>query len=404
MTFKVLLGVTGSIAAYKSLELIRLLRQEGISVQVVLTRAGAEFVTPLSLQALSGRPVRQSLWDQTAEHAMDHIQLASWPDCVLIAPASANALAKLAHGVADDLLSTLCLVTRAPIGLAPAMNVRMWEHEATQANVALLKSRGVAFLGPALGLQACGDEGPGRFWEPSQLAAFVLEQRAVFKPLPDLKGQKILITAGPTVESIDPVRFLSNRSSGKMGYALAEAAVFMGAEVTLISGPVSLEVPRGLSCIQVESARDMHAAVMGNLPGQSIFIAAAAVSDYAPVEVFPHKHKKSQGQLDLVLSETPDILSDVVKAAPGIWTVGFAAETRDMMLQAQEKRERKGASWVIANRVGWDENGIMRGFGTDTHEVTVISDDPPQILGPCSKKQLAQQIMQLLSKKIGSNS
>jgi phosphopantothenoylcysteine decarboxylase/phosphopantothenate--cysteine ligase len=318
---RVLLGVTGGIAAYKSAEIVRRLKERGADVQVVMTAGARQFVTPLTFQALSGRPVRTDLWDEAAEAAMGHIELARWPSRILIAPASADFIARLAHGLADDLLTTLCLATDVPICVAPAMNRLMWANPATQANVEVLRSRGVALFGPGAGEQACGETGPGRMLEPAELADAILAPSTTGA----LRGRKVLVTAGPTRERIDPVRFITNRSSGKMGYAVAEAARDAGADVVLVSGPVNLPAPQGVRRVCVETAEQMMAAVNADLPGTDVFIAAAAVSDYRPVQVSAEKIKKTSDSLLLAMSRTPDILATA--ANPTTNGLGLPAAT-----------------------------------------------------------------------------
>ena len=346
---KVLLGVTGGIAAYKSADLVRRLIERGAQVQVVMTAGAREFVGATTFQALSGRAVRESLWDSAAEAAMGHIELARWADLVLVAPASADFMARLAGGRADDLLSTLCLATAAPVVLAPAMNQQMWAHAATQSNVATLSQRGVRLLGPGIGEQACGELGPGRMLEPSAIAALIepwLVGEGAFS------GQRVLITAGPTREAIDPVRFVSNRSSGKMGYAVADAMRGAGAEVVLISGPVALAPPPGVRCICVETAAQMLEAVERELPGTHVLVATAAVADYRPVTVAERKIKKKTEQLSLELTRTTDILATVAARSERPFVVGFAAETDAVEQHALEKLQRKNLDMIAANEVG----------------------------------------------------
>ena len=347
----VLLGVTGGIAAYKSAELVRRLGERGAEVQVVMTAAAREFVGATTFQALSGRPVRDSLWDPAAEAAMGHIELARWADLVLIAPASADFLARLAVGRADDLLCTLCLATSAPVVAAPAMNHQMWANAATQANVATLVQRGVRLLGPAVGDQACGEQGPGRMLEAADIAELADSLLGGAGPF---SGRRVLVTAGPTREPIDPVRFVSNRSSGKMGYAVAQALRAAGAEVVLVSGPVALPVPAGVRCVCVESAAQMLEAVQRELPGCAVLVATAAVADYRPVHVADRKIKKKTEQLTLELTRTTDILATVAGAtgANRPFIVGFAAETDAVEQHARDKLERKNLDMIAANEVG----------------------------------------------------
>ena len=387
---RVLLGVTGGIAAYKSAELVRRLRDRDVDVQVVMTAGAREFVTPMTFQALSGHPVRSDLWDPAAEAAMGHIELARWPDRILIAPATADFLARLAHGLADDLLTTLCLATDRPIAVAPAMNRLMWANAATQDNIALLASRGVRVLGPAEGDQACGEVGAGRMLEPLDL----VEEILLLAPGDGaLAGRKVLITAGPTRERIDPVRFITNRSSGKMGFAVAQAARDAGAaEVVIISGPVNVATPRGVRRVNVETAEQMMAAVNANLAGTDIFIAAAAVSDYRPLQVATEKIKKTSDSLVLPLSRTTDILASVAAGTPRPFVVGFAAETQNVERNALAKLEGKNLDLIAANQVG--EN---LGFDQDDNALTVYWKGGKRELSLCSKSQLAGQLVALIA-------
>jgi phosphopantothenoylcysteine decarboxylase / phosphopantothenate---cysteine ligase len=345
----VLLGVTGGIAAYKSAELVRRLGERGAEVQVVMTAAAREFVGAATFQALSGRPVRVSLWDPAAEAAMGHIELARWADLVLVAPATADFLARLAGGRADDLLCTLCLATSAPVVVAPAMNQQMWANAATQANVATLTQRGVRLLGPGVGDQACGEQGPGRMLEAVEIADLVESSLHGAGPF---SGRRVLVTAGPTRERIDPVRFISNRSSGKMGYAVAQAMRAAGAEVVLVSGPVAVPVPPGVRCVCVESAAQMLEVVQRELPGCDVLVATAAVADYRPVSVAGSKIKKKTESLTLEMTRTTDILATVAAADKRPFVVGFAAETDAVEQHAREKLERKNLDMIAANEVG----------------------------------------------------
>src|SRR5579862_226187 len=345
----ILLGVTGGIAAYKSADLVRRLTERGAQVQVVMTAAAREFIGATTFQALSGRAVRESLWDPAAEAAMGHSELARWADLVLIAPASADFIARLAGGRADDLLSTLCLATAAPVVLAPAMNQQMWANAATQANVSTITQRGVRLLGPGVGEQACGELGPGRVLEPSQIADLI---EPLLGSAGAFSGKRVLVTAGPTREAIDPVRFVSNRSSGKMGYAVAQAMRAAGAEVVLVSGPVSLAPPAGVRCIMVESAAQMLEAVQRELPGTHVLVATAAVADYRPVAVADRKIKKKTEQLALELTRTTDILATVAARSDRPFVVGFAAETDAVEEHALEKLQRKNLDMIAANEVG----------------------------------------------------
>jgi phosphopantothenoylcysteine decarboxylase / phosphopantothenate---cysteine ligase len=388
----ILLGVSGGIAAYKSAELVRRMQDQGAEVRVVMTRAAQEFITPLTLQALSGNPVHTELLDPAAEAAMGHIELARWADLVLVAPASADFIARLAHGHADDLLTTLCLATPAQIAIAPAMNQGMWRDPATQANIELLRSRDVACFGPADGSQACGDVGPGRMFEPDQLVA----QAAALFPSRRLDGKRILITAGPTREAVDPVRYISNHSSGKMGFALAQAAAEAGAQVTLIAGPVALKTPERVTRVDVESAQQMFDAVMARTAQCDVFIAAAAVADYRPAEIAVDKIKKQDGEdrLSLTLVRNPDIVAAVAQSRPKPFTVGFAAETRAVREYARDKLERKNLDLIVANNVA--EPGI--GFNSDNNAVTVLWRSGELEIGERSKTLLARELILLIER------
>src|SRR5210317_691600 len=383
----ILLGITGGIAAYKSAELTRALVGAGANVRIVLTPAGAEFITPLTLQALSGNPVHQSLLDPEAEQGMGHIELARWADMILVAPASADFMARLSHGMANDLLTTVCLASDAPICIAPAMNQAMWRDPRTQENAQRLTNQGAQLWGPASGEQACGDVGPGRMLEPAELAQLAASAFAT----PELEGKRVCITAGPTREALDPVRYISNHSSGKMGYALAAAAAKAGADVILISGPVSLPTPAGVQRLNVESAEQMLAAAMELAPTADLFIGAAAVADYRPVAIADQKIKKGQEELmELRLVKNPDIIATVSSLAERPFTVGFAAETENVLQYARSKLERKGLDLVIANDVS--QSGI--GFNADENEVTLVSTQGDYTLPRSSKHALAQTLIQ----------
>jgi len=392
--FKVLLGVTGGIAAYKSAELVRRLREQGAEVQVVMTEGARQFVGPLTFQALSGRPVRSDLWDASAEAAMGHIELARWADRVVIAPASADFLARLAHGHANDLLTTLCLATDAPISVAPAMNRLMWANAATQANVATLRSRGVTILGPAEGEQACGETGAGRMVEPAEILAALLPREAGSGAL---AGRRVMITAGPTRERIDPVRFITNRSSGKMGYAVAEAARAAGAEVVIVSGPVNVATPAGVRRVDVETAEQMLEAVRANLPGTDIFIAAAAVSDYRPVQAAAEKIKKTSDSLMLALSRTTDILATVAAGSPRPFVVGFAAETQNVERNALAKLEGKRLDMIAANEVG-----DRLAFDCDDNALTVYWPGGKRELARAPKREVAAGLVRLIAERFAA--
>ena len=388
---RVLLGVTGGIAAYKAADLVRRLRERGADVQVVMTAGARQFVTPLTFQALSGRPVRTDLWDAAAEAAMGHIELARWAEQVLVAPATADFLAKLAHGRADDLLATLCLATGAPLAVAPAMNRLMWANAATQANVATLRARGIAILGPGAGDQACGETGPGRMLEPLEIMDALWPAGAAVGVL---AGRKVLVTAGPTRERIDPVRFITNRSSGKMGFAVAEAARLAGAEVVLVSGPVNVATPAGVRRVDVETAEQMLEAVRADLPGTDVFIAAAAVSDYRPVQPAAEKIKKTSDSLMLALSRTTDILATVAAGSPRPFVVGFAAETQNVERNALAKLEGKRLDMIAANQVG--DN---LAFDCDDNALTVYWPDGKRELARATKRRLAAELVAVIAER-----
>lgn len=388
---QILLGITGGIAAYKSAELTRLLKGAGADVRIVMTAAATEFITPLTLQALSGHPVHQHLLDPEAEAGMGHIELAKWADLILIAPASADFIARFSAGMGDDLLTTLCLASDAPVCLAPAMNQAMWRDLRTQHNVQQLSQQGVRVFGPGVGAQACGDTGPGRMLEPEELAELTAEQFQHGA----LSGKRVFITAGPTREPLDPVRFISNHSSGKMGYALAEAAADAGADVRLISGPVNLPSPPRVTCVQVESAEQMLAASLDGVEQCDIFIAAAAVADYRPVAVAEHKIKKgSEEIMELRLIKNPDIVATVAGLeSRRPFTVGFAAETRDVIEYARSKLERKGLDLIIAN----DVSNPDIGFNSDDNAVTLVSTAATLTLPQGPKRLLARQLIEQIA-------
>ena len=391
----ILLGVTGSIAAYKAPELVRRLRDRGAAVQVVMTRAASRFITATSLQAVSAMPVRDNLWDKEAEAAMSHIELARWADVVLIAPASAEIISRLASGSAADLLTTVCLATEAPVMVAPAMNRVMWAHPAVQANRETLVRRGVRFLGPGSGGQACGEFGEGRMLEPAEIAesALSLEPRTVDeRTTAVLRGRTVMITAGPTREAIDPVRFISNHSSGKMGYALAKAAAEAGARVILISGPVSLEPPANVECIQIETAEQMFAETHQRIDEVDIFIGAAAVSDYRPAHAREQKIKKNNAELRLDLVKAPDTLASVAKLENGPFTVGFAAETERLREHALAKLRGKQLDLVVANQVG-----AGRGFNADENAVEVYWTRGERSFPTMNKADLARELVRLIA-------
>lgn len=387
---QVVLGISGGIAAYKSAELTRLLKGAGADVRVVMTPSATEFITPLTLQALSGNPVHQHLLDTEAEAAMGHIELAKWADLILIAPASANLMARLSAGQGDDLLTTICLATEAPICLAPAMNQAMWKDSGTQENAEKLISRGIKLFGPGVGEQACGDTGPGRMLEPEE----IVQETANQFETGSLTGKTLFITAGPTREAMDPVRYISNHSSGKMGYAIAEAAAEAGASVKLISGPVNIKAPERTQLIKVESAEEMLSASLEGLENCDIFIAAAAVADYRPTAIAEHKIKKGTEEImELHLVKNPDIVATVAGSSPKPYTVGFAAETKDVLNYARGKLERKGLDLIIANDVSRSDIG----FNSDENAVTVISQQDTLELPQASKRQLAGSLIELIA-------
>jgi phosphopantothenoylcysteine decarboxylase/phosphopantothenate--cysteine ligase len=386
---KILLGVTGGIAAYKGPDLVRRLLDRGADVQVVMSHGAQQFVTALTFQAVSGKPVRTDLWDEAAEAAMGHIELARWADEIVVAPATAEFIARLAHGFADDLLTTLCLASAAPITVAPAMNRQMWVNAATQANVKLLRSRGVRVLGPASGEQACGEVGAGRMLEPLQIVGELFAQRDTAGRL---HGRKVVVTAGPTRERIDPVRFISNRSSGKMGYAVAEAAREAGASVVLISGPVQIPTPLGVERVDVESAEQMLQAVQQHIAGTDIFISAAAVSDYRSCEIACEKIKKTSDTMTLNLARAPDVLATVSRLRLAPFLVGFAAETENVERNALIKLNAKNLDMIAANRVG---DGLA--FDTDDNALTLYWQGGKQELSLTSKAALARQLVAVIA-------
>jgi phosphopantothenoylcysteine decarboxylase/phosphopantothenate--cysteine ligase len=393
---RILLGVSGGIAAYKAAELVRRLRERGAEVRVVMTENATRFVAPLTFQALSGEAVRVSLWDESAEAAMGHIELARWATRVVIAPASADVIARLATGQANDLLTTLCLATEAPLTLAPAMNRVMWAHPAVQANIATLTARGVEILGPGEGDQACGEVGAGRMWEAEQIAQAVLAARGQGA----FAGKRVLITAGPTFEDLDPVRYLGNRSSGRMGYAVATAARAQGADVTLVSGPVNLATPPGVRRIDVRSAEDMRRAVFAELAGQDVFIATAAVADFRARERQNQKIKKQPGTtgLTLELELNPDILAEVAAQSPRPFVVGFAAETNDVERYARDKLLRKRLDMIAANRVG----AANCGFDAERNALSVYWSDGQAEIAEAAKSEVASQLLDLIARRMAA--
>jgi len=386
---KILLGVTGGIAAYKSAELVRLIIKSGAEVRVVMTRSATEFVQPLTFQALSGHRVYIDIFDAEADSAMDHIELARWADLMIVAPASADFIAKMRDGYSDNLLLTLCLASKQPVAIAPAMNQQMYANQATQDNIKQLARRDVLVWGPDDGEQACGDFGPGRMLEPTAIFERIVESLSPGK----LNGRKVLITAGPTRESIDPVRYISNRSTGRMGFALARAAHQAGAGVTLVSGPVNLNEPPGVERISVSSAIEMRDAVIDRVAQVDIFIACAAVSDYRVEQVAAQKIKKSGQKMKLELVPNPDIVSEVTGLKNGPFTLGFAAETEKVEQHAREKLQRKNLDMIAANLVDTEQTG----FETDTNELIVIWPGGQQLLTLNDKNQIAKQLIDLVA-------
>lgn len=387
---RILLGVSGGIAAYKAADLVRRLQDAGAQVRVVMTAGACEFITPLTMQALSGNPVHTALLDPAAEAGMGHIELARWADLVLIAPASANFMARLAHGHGNDLLTTLCLATGAPVAISPAMNQQMWADSSTQRNLLMLQEKGVHVFGPGSGSQACGDVGAGRMLEPLEIiehAANVFDHQL-------LTGKHVVITAGPTRESIDPVRYITNKSSGKMGFALAEAAAEAGAKVTLIAGPVNLPTPNRVDRIDVVRALDMHETCLSVVnDGCDVFIATAAVADYRPTVSADHKIKKSTEEIHLTLVKNPDIVAAVAEHEKRPFTVGFAAETRDVVAYAEGKLVNKKLDMIATN----DVSGSNVGFNSDNNALTVIWPGGHKVLPLASKAQIAKQLIELIA-------
>jgi len=387
----VLLGISGGIAAYKTPDLVRGLRGRGADVQIVMTASAEEFVTETALQAVSGHPVRANLWDKEAEASMSHIELARWADVVLIAPATAEIMARLAGGAASDLLTTVCLATEAPLMIAPAMNHVMWDKPAVQANRQTLQDHGIRILGPDHGSQACGETGAGRMLEPDTIAAIVCGPQLATDAAP-FANKTVLVTAGPTREPIDPVRYISNRSSGKMGYAIATAVAAQGARVVLISGPVALPEPDGVEIVHVTTAQEMFEATHDNVAEADIFIAAAAVSDYRPADCATQKIKKSKEATSIALVPSEDILASVAALDNAPFTVGFAAETENVRDYALGKLKNKKLDMIVANRVGDD-----CGFDRDDNTVELIWSDGEQELPNAAKTDLALQIVHIIA-------
>jgi phosphopantothenoylcysteine decarboxylase/phosphopantothenate--cysteine ligase len=388
---RIVLGVTGGIAAYKAAELVRLLGRQGADVQVAMTAAAVHFVTATTFQALSGKPVFADQWDARMPNAMAHIDLSRQADLILVAPASADFLARVAHGLADDLLATMALARDCPLLVAPAMNRQMWENPTTRRNIAQLQADGVVILGPASGEQACGEVGAGRMLEPEE----ILEELVAFLTPKVLSGRKVLITAGPTFEAIDPVRGITNLSSGRMGYAVARAARHAGADVTLVSGPVGFPSPARVDRISVKSALEMHAAVMARAADADIFIGVAAVADYRVADAAEHKLKKDAGGIPaIVLVENPDILAEVAALRDGPFCVGFAAESRNLEEHAQAKRRRKNLPLIAGNL-------IQDGFGGDDNRLVLFDDDGTHPLAPAPKSVLARQLVEHVAQLLG---
>lgn len=386
---RLVLGVTGGIAAYKAAELVRLLIKQGIDVQVVMTEAACQFITPVTMQALSGKPVFINIWDNSIPNGMPHIELSRDADAILVAPASADFIAKLAHGRADDLLSTLCLARDCPLLVAPAMNKQMWENPATQRNMAILNTDGISIFGPDSGEQACGEVGLGRMLEPEALLAEVI---AHFTPK-ILAGKRVMITAGATLEMIDPVRAITNLSSGKMGYAIAQAAANMGAEVTLVSGASALTPPANVTTLKATSADAMYQTVMRHVANQDIFIGVAAVADYSPEQVFEQKIKKIEAKLSLSLKKNKDILADVASLPNPPYCVGFAAESEHLLEYAEAKRKAKKLPLIVANIA-------TQAMGSDDNTVSLIDDEGVHALPTASKAEIAEQLLAYIQRRI----
>ena len=401
INLKILLGISGGIAAYKSAELIRLFKKNGADVRVVMTHNATQFITPLTIQALSGNSIHIELFDAGADNGMDHINLARWADVFIIAPASANIIAKMNHGLADDLLSTLYLAATCPIFIAPAMNQAMWSKAVTQTNLSSLQKQGVLTIGPDQGSQACGETGFGRMTEPTAICQHIIEHYSqdndkANKPLHNLK---IMISAGPTREALDPIRYITNRSSGKMGYAIAEAAIKAGADVTLITGPVSLSAPSHCACIAVESAAEMHEAVLSRAHDHHIYIAAAAVADYSPAKVNSFKIKKQADSIRVDLIKTKDILADLTQLQKHPFTVGFAAETNDLANYALDKLKNKNLDMIAANLVGT----AVGGFDSDVNALHVFWNNGDLVLPMSDKNIIAAQLIDLITTRYKSS-
>lgn len=385
----ILVAISGGIAAYKSAEFVRALQRVGAQVRVVMTESATKFVTPLTFQALSGYPVHSSDNGSFDKAGMDHIALARWSDAIIVAPATANIIAKISNGVADSFVSSLCLAHQGPLAIAPAMNQAMWMNSATQQNITTLKDRDVKIFGPAQGIQACGETGKGRMLEPDEL----VHQCISLFTNHSLSTKKVVITAGPTIELIDPVRFISNRSSGKMGYAIADAAMEAGAQVTVISGPTHLQENERINYIHVETAQEMHAAAMQHCVDADLFIATAAVADYQPINIEKQKIKKNKNSISIQLSRTPDILKEIKLSQPNLFCVGFAAETENLIKNARAKLQNKSLNMIIANQIGLPNQG----FDSDFNALEVISHDTHVSLALARKSDLARKVIKHIS-------
>ncbi len=392
---RIVMGVSGGIAAYKSPDLVRRLIERGADVRVVMTAAAKQFITPLTLQALSGHPVYADLLDTGAESGMGHIELARWAEIILVAPATADFMSKAAQGNADDLLSTLVVASEAELAIAPAMNQQMWQNPATRRNLGILRQRGATIIGPGEGDQACGENGPGRMMEPDDIAQHLLGDG-----LPQLLvGKKVVVTAGPTWEAIDPVRGITNHSSGKMGLAVAEAARDFGANVMVVCGPVGILAPTGIEKIDVQSARQMRDVVMSQIGDCDIFIGVAAVADYRPVAVAKQKIKKNDNKMTLVLVKTPDILSEVARCKPKPFTVGFAAETENLLNNARKKLKAKNVEMIVANQVSGDDSA----FANDSNTATLIHKEGELMLERMDKYGLAVRVIENICRHYPNN-
>ena len=390
---RILIGITGGVAAYKIPELVRRLKDHGAEVQIVMTPAAKSFITPLTLQAVSGKPVADSLLDESAEAAMGHIELARWADLVVIAPASADFIARYTVGMGNDLLSTLCLATTAPVAIVPAMNQQMWQAQATSHNMSVLQSRGNPVWGPGQGSQACGEVGPGRMIEPADILNHIQNW---FAQSDLLQGYRVAITAGPTREALDPVRYISNHSSGKMGFALAEQAAMMGAEVTLISGPVNLPTPAGCKRINITSADEMLEQALSVSTEQDLFIGCAAVADYKAAHIAPQKIKKQGGEVQLTLTKNPDIIASVAAQTPRPYMVGFAAETENVEQYARTKLQKKGLDLIAANDVSQPDIG----FHSEKNALTVFWDSGSEQIATANKTIVANQLLTIIHQRI----